>query len=456
MGGEQVATARQKKELGQWIKKYEPWELFEELMKTAVVGDEEPITLEKNQKQIWKDSLDEKIRRQYILAHRGYGKSWLEGAHRFISMLTTPGWQSYTIYPKMDQAKYSLRYTKDFITMSPYTDWLKKKALNWGEQQISLHNHSVSFVISPSSRTATGYHVNQGYVGEAARWADEWDEIFYSAIVPMTNRKEGLIWATSSAYGERGFFYNEHKKDENETRKKYTLSIDDTDVYTSEDKSTFYDDLGTVLYQQEYGCQFVGSAETFIQQYIINKQTRQMPRISWVDVVTGTDKVDYLGLDPGKNFDKFGICGLKRVGKGRFEAQLYEELQIDGYGEMLDQIKQAQKLNPKMNIFMESTGNQIMYLDWLRTEGVRVEGYEFGNTKKQEAYQRLERYLRNANIYLPHDNELCMTQLKYIPYKMRGTHIHFPDENLGGHHTLHALVVIDLGVGSGGFQLRSF
>jgi len=451
-----MVTSKQLKELKNNMNNMEEWELFDWLMSKSTIGDEEPIHLERNQVKIWKDSSKEGLRRQFILAHRGYGKSWLEGAHRFIKMIKEPGWQSFTVYPKIDQAKYSLRYTKDFITMCPYTNWMQKKALNWGETQISLPNKSVSFVISPSSRTATGYHVDWGYVGEAARWADDWDEIFYSAIIPMCNRKQGVIWLTSSAYGERGFFYKEFKKEDNKERFSYKLSIDDTDVYDDKAKATFMNDLGTVLYQQEYGCQFVGSAETFIQLYIINKQTRQMNNISWVDIVTGTEKVDYLGLDPGRNFDKFGICGLKRVGKGKFEAQLYEELQIDGYGEMLDQIKNAQKKNPKMNIFMESTGNQIMYIDWLRSEGVRVEGYEFGNNKKQEYYQRLERYLRNGNIFIPHDNELCMTQLKYIPYQMRGTHIHFPDENIGGHHTLHALVVINLGVGTGHFALKSF
>jgi hypothetical protein len=123
---------------------------------------------------------------------------------------------------------------------------------------------------------------------------------------------------------------------------------------------------------------------------------------------------------------------------------------------MLDGLLKVQGKNPKMNIFMESTGNQIMYLDWIRAEGIRATGCEFGNNKKQEMYQRLERYLRNGNIFLPHDNEICMTQLKYIPYQLRGTHIHFPDEQLGGHHALHALVVIDLGVGSGNFALKSF
>ena len=60
-----MATARQKKELAKWIKDYEEWELFEELMKTAVVGDEEPITLERNQIKVWKATNEKDFRRIY-------------------------------------------------------------------------------------------------------------------------------------------------------------------------------------------------------------------------------------------------------------------------------------------------------------------------------------------------------------------------------------------------------
>lgn len=442
-----MVTKRQLSELKHWMKTMEEWELFEEITS---------YTLDKGQRQIWKDSIDEKIRRQVILAHRGYGKSWLEGAHRYIKMISNRDWQSYTVYPKREQAMYSLGYTKAFIQASPYTDWMAKKAINWGETKIMLPNKSFSFIISPSSRTATGYHVDQGYCGEAARWADDWDEIYYSAIVPMTNRKKGLIWMTSSAYGERGFFYKEYKKDEGADRKIYCLDVDSTDIYDEEAKQTFADDLGAMLYRQEYLCQFLGSAETFIQLYIINKQSRIIPQIRWIDLVSGDAKVDFLGLDPGKSFDKFGLCGINRVKGGGFETVLYEEIQNDAYETMTEQLVKIQQKNPKMKVHMEATGNQIMYLDWLKSRGVRVEGHEFGNKKKEEFYQRLERSLRMGKLNVPSNNELCMSHLKYIPYQLRGTHIHFPDENLGGHHALHAMVVIDLGVsGRGHFAIRS-
>lgn len=442
-----MVTSKQLRELKHNMKNMEEWELFEWLS-----GD----TLDKGQLDIWKKSedFDELPAMNVVLAHRGYGKSYLEGAHRFIKMISTPNWQSYTIYPKIDQAKYSLRYTKEFLTGNPYTSWMQKKATNWGETLITLPNKSFSFVISPSSRTATGYHVNQGYVGEAARWADDWDEIFYSAIMPMVNRKKGIMWLTSSAYGERGFFYNEFKKGDSPDTHTHKYTVNDTDIFDAKTKNRFRERLGSMRYRQEYLCEFLGSAETFIQPYIINKQSKMLPIISWSDLASGGQNVDFLGLDPGRNFDKFGICGINKVGRNVFDVVLYEEIQNDAYGIMTHQLKEIQQRNPKMKIFMESTGNQIMYLDWLRSEGIRVDGVEFGNKRKQEMYQRLEGYLRSGQLFLPSNNDLCMENLRYIPYQLRGTHISFPDEKIGGHHALHAMVVINLGLSKANFALK--
>lgn len=436
----------------------EQWELFDELMKEGVSSDVEPIHLQKDQITIWKDAVKmrPKLRRQIILAHRGYGKSWLEGAHRFINMITIPGWQSYTVYPKLDQGKYSLRYTKQFIEECPLTRWMKKRAFNWGETYVNLSNKSFSFLISPSSRTATGYHVDFGYCGEAARWDDNWDEIFKSAIVPMTNRKEGVIWLTSSAFGERGFFYEQFQKGNSDERKVYKLDVDSTGIYDEADKNTFRDDLGSMLYRQEYECQFLGSAETFIQVYIINRQSKDIPQYKWIDVVNGFAQCDAIGLDPGQNFDKFGIVGVKRIASGQYDVVMYTEIQNDAYTIMTEQILSAQQHNPRMKIYLESTGNQIMYAGWLRSKGVRLEEVSFNSKTKMEYYQRLESNLRNRRLWLPKNSDLCMSELKYIPYQMRGNYVHFPDQALGGHHALHALVVIDVGSERGRFGIRGF
>jgi hypothetical protein len=442
-----MVNRKQLKELKSHIKTDEEWELFEWL-----TGHE----LDEGQKTVWKDSVDVKgLRRQVILAHRGYGKSWLEGAHRFIKMITTNDWESYTVYPKREQAMYSLGYTKAFIQSNPYTNWMSKKAKNWGETKIMLPNNSFSFVISPSSRTATGYHVDWGYCGEAARWADDWDEIFNSAIVPMTNRKQGVIWMTSSAYGERGFFHKEFQKGTTDLRKTYMFDVDSTPIYNAADKAMFLDDLGMMLYRQEYQCQFLGSAETYIQLYLINKQSRMVPQIKWMDVVNGFETVDYLGLDPGKNFDKFGIVGINKIKDGKNEIVLYEELKNDAYTTMTNQLAHAQEQNPRMKVFQESTGNQIMFLEWLQSKGVNVVGVDFGSAKKEEYYQKFERNLRQGRLYLPVNNDLCMSQVKYIPFKNVGTHTQFPDEKIGGHHALHALVSIGVGSGEGRFAIRS-
>ena len=48
-----------------------------------------------------------------------------------------------------------------------------------------------------------------------------------------------------------------------------------------------------------------------------------------------------------------------------------------------------------------------------------------------------------------------MSQVKYIPFKNVGTHTQFPDEKIGGHHALHALVSIGIGSEMGRFGIRS-
>ncbi len=443
-----MVTTKQLRELKHYIKTLEEWELLEEIT---------PITLQPEQKKVWKDSIDGKVREQVILAHRGYGKSFLEGCHRMIKMITTPNWQSYTVYPKREQAMYSLSYTKSLIQSSPYTDWMVKRAINWGETKIMLQNHSFSFVISPSQRTATGYHVDWGYIGEAARWADDWDDIYKSAINPMTNRKEGVEWLTSSAFGERGFFFHHFKGGNSPTRRIYKFDVDSTDVYNEDQKIQFEDELGPLLYRQEYKCEFIGSAETFIPQYLINKQSKTLPQYQLNEILDGSVKIDYLGIDPGQAYDLCGLVAIQRQKTGEHNIIYYDEIKLDQYEHLPPMIKTIQDKNPGIKIAMDSTGNLISLEAWFRSIGIRVEGKDFAHGGKQEMYQALSDCLRKNKFYLPSNNNLCMEQLRYIPFKLRGNSIQFPDDTLG-HHALHALVTIAPFFSniSGGFILRGF
>jgi hypothetical protein len=446
-----------------------------------------PVILDKYQKKIWKKSLEgwnpetyeNDVREVDMCAHRGYGKSYLEGCHRMVKMVKYPAWESYTCYPKREQAMYSLGYSKSLIAGSPWLSWMMKQALNWGETKVMLPNKSYSFVISPSQRTATGYHVNQGYNGEAARWADDWDDIYNSALQPMTNRKKGQIWKTSSAFGERGYFHksmkpllkNRHtwaedqpgflgeiRNEDPKTNEKFIkqcwlIDVNITDIFSTAEKEAFKNNLGNMLYKQEYLCEFVGSAETFISQHLINKQSQHIQQYPLHEVINNPRLIDYLGVDPGMSKDKIGLCGIKKEKNNNNNIVLFEEIILDHYTEFTDLLVGLKKGNPNLKISMDSTGNQISLVHWLQSKGVLVNAIDFGSNKKYDLYQTLDKNLRHDNLNLPLNNELLQSQITYIPFKIRGSYVHIDTDN-PPKHALDALVTIELDNPTNNFWVR--
>lgn len=438
----------------------EEWELLEEIT---------PITLDKFQRKIWKYSFEgydydlskpkheryhNKIREVNVDAHRGYGKSFLEGCHRLVKMILYPGWQSYTVYPKREQAMYSLQYTQDLMKESVYLRWMYKRAPSKGKTQLHLENGAYSFIVSPSQRTSTGYHVNQGYCGEAARWADEWDDVFEKAILPMTNRKKGQIWKTSSSFGQRGFFYKElmpFLKNrgtwvrnepgmicDTEDQQMWILDVDTTDIFDEQDKKGFMR-KGDLYYRQEYKCDFLGATETYIPYYIVKKQSRTFDQFTFWDVVKGNHQVNFLGLDPGKSNGNLGVAGIKKMGNMGNFVTVYEEVAIDHYTQLVDSIQKLQSTQNNCKVFIDCTGNQNQLLDWLESKKCKVKGVDFANNEKQRLMEQLSSNLRNNGFYIPTNNDLVQHHFGYIPFELRGNYIHFPAD----YHALDALICID-------------
>lgn len=464
-----MVSKRIRQELKRFMNNYEEWEFLSEVT---------PIVLDKFQEKVWKHSnkgfdtditkqlhkrYNNKIREVYFDAHRGYGKSFLEGCHRMVKMVLYPGWSSYTVYPKREQAMYSLSYTQQLMKDSPYLRWMWKQALSKGKTQLELRNGSYSFIISPSQRTATGYHVNHGYGGEAARWADEWDDIFEKAILPMTNRKYGQIWLTSSSFGQRGFFYKSLRPflknkgiwvndepgmigDTEDGEQAWLVDVNMTDIFSESDKNRFKK-KGDLFYRQEYLCEFLGATETYIPAYIVRKQSRVIPQHTWHDIISGKHQVNYLGLDPGKSNGNLGVAGIKNMGtEGNF-LTVYQEVAIDHYTELVEALKDIEENQASCRKFIDSTGNQNQLLDWLESSGVKIKGVDFANNVKQELMEQLSKNLRGGGFYLPQNNELCQGHFAYIPFELKGNFIKFPAD----YHALDALITINKKFSKGGF-----
>lgn len=471
-----MVSRRLQLELKRLMKTCEEWEFLEEVT---------PIELDPFQRKVWQKSFEgfdwdltkplhqrytNKVREVDTCAHRGYGKSFLEGCHRMVKMVLYPGWQSYTTYPKREQAMYSLAYTQQLMKDSKYLRHIWKEATSKGKTQLELKNGSYSFIISPSQRTATGYHVNQGYVGEAARWADDWDAIFEQAMLPMTNRKKGQIWRTSSSFGQRGFFYHSIKdylrnkdiwvnnepgmiKDEytgDEREQAWLLDVNLTSIFNESDKERFRK-KGDLFYRQEYLCDFLGATETYIPPYIINRQSRVFPQFTFEDIINGTIQVHYLGLDPGRSNGNLGVAAIRREGnRGNFLV-VYEEVAIDHYTELVTSLEVLQKNQADCKKYIDCTGNQNQLYDWLESKKINITGVDFANGVKQQLMEQLSRNLRNGGFYLPQNNDLCMSQFNYIPFQLTGNLVKFPAD----YHALDALITINrkFGKGVGGFRM---
>jgi hypothetical protein len=456
-----VSQKRLDNELRRLLRSCEEWELLEEVT---------PIVLDKYQRKVWKYSFEgfdwdikkplhlryhNKVREMYLDAHRGYGKSFLEGCHRLVKMVSYPGWESYTCYPKREQAMYSLGYTQNLMKNSPYLRKMYSRAISKGKTQLQLRNGAYSFIISPSQRTSTGYHVNQGYIGEAARWADDWDEIFEQAILAMTNRKYGQIWLTSSSFGQRGFFYKLLKPflknigrwvndeegmiaDTIEGIQAWILDVDTTDIYDENDKKRFKK-KGDLYYKQEYKCAFLGATETYIPAFIINKQSRVYKTYTWEDIVTGRHQIHWLGIDPGKSNGNLGVAGIRNMGNMGNFLTVYDEIAIDHYTQLIDDLDELEKNQIRCKKWIDSTGNQDQLLDWCESKGIKITGVDFANGEKERLMKQLSMNLRNNGFYLPKHDELCMGHFNYIPFELKGNHIKFPAD----YHALDALITID-------------
>jgi hypothetical protein len=107
----------------------------------------------------------------------------------------------------------------------------------------------------------------------------------------------------------------------------------------------------------------------------------------------------FLGADPAKSHDYFGIVVLQRIDK-IIRLVALKELKLD-YTVVADYIETLNAKYHFRKIFLDQTGAGNVFVDMLKHKGFSVEGITLSNPKKVEIIETVIRLMQEERIRLP-------------------------------------------------------
>lgn len=229
-----------------------------EVAKTAVVmASDVGITLDDWQAR----ALSTDAHDIMLLASRQAGKSTVAGVKAIHQAVYVPGSTTLIVSPTERQSKRLLRSVrKHYYKVSHIAP-----AVNVGVLSIELRNGSEIHALPGSEETIRGFSaVDLLILDEGARIPDE----LYNAVRPMLAVSNGSLMALSTAFGKRGWFYEEWATGEGWHREKVTAHdcprIDRAWLERERAK------IGEWWFSQEYLCEFLEGEDSLFSFDDIN------------------------------------------------------------------------------------------------------------------------------------------------------------------------------------------
>lgn len=138
-------------------------------------------------------------------------------------------------------------------------------------QRIELANGARILALSSSEQSVRGYSgVSLLIIDEAARVPDE----LYYALTPMLAISQGDLYALSTPFGARGWFWQAWAQDREDAWHRVTVTADECPRLTPEFLAEERRRMGELWYRQEYDCQFVDATHSVFGYDLIQSLVR--------------------------------------------------------------------------------------------------------------------------------------------------------------------------------------
>jgi hypothetical protein len=325
---------------------------------------------------------DSPARFRILSCGRRWGKT-LSGANEFIKQMIQAGPEAVgfavapTFWHTQKQWKEFLRYCPHEIITG----------INRGEHKITLlGNREIWFrsCDNPDSLRSEGIDI---------LWMDEGGQIkeaaWTMALRPALMDKKGKAFFTGTPKG-KNWYFQLWTRGQDPTQPDYESwafpSVDNPYIDPTEVES-FAHDMPELAYKQEILAEFlddVGSVFRNVKSCISGQ------------LENPSGKAYYMGVDLAKHHDFTVLCILDQEGHlcafDRFN-------QIDWVFQEKRIVNLAQKYHA--TLLIDSTGIGDPIFDRLKRQNLRVNGYKFTNTSKEELIENLSIMIENQEISYP-------------------------------------------------------
>jgi len=348
-------------------------------------------------------------RRSCVLASRGFGKT-------LTLAVLFPLWRSFfhegeqflMISPTINDSKEAIGYCRQYIEENEVLRELKPTESNvsWTKTEINTSTRCRIFN-KAYSENVRGRQVNWVLCDEAATYEDH--DIFFSAVVPTTNRKEGHVMAISTPRAENDLVHKLKKLDAY-AYGEYPIKKDGEPIYPEE-----FDDerieqikgeMGERKFRREYLLELVGGDNSVIPlNYIVDSYNYDISLVDSSDsenMYFGADfalspKGDYtVFLSLEKKDSKYIIRDIQRM------RGVNEDMQV----------QKLEELNSRFGyqtMYLDCSNFGITIVNKARETGLPVQGIPFSSENKKKIYRKVVRAVNNGDLVIPRDKNCSRT-----------------------------------------------
>lgn len=192
-------------------------------------------------------------RRVLVCCARQVGKSTITGLRGLHTALYQPGRLVLIISPSQRQSNELLRKVRaTYVALGRP----RGKLATDNETELEFSNGSRVVSLPATEATSRGYSAARLLILDEAARVD--DEIFAS-VLPMV-ASDGAIWALSTPWGRRGWFWELHEDPLNGWER-HKITVHESAQYPPERIAEVRGALGRYVFQSDYECVF-GDTET--------------------------------------------------------------------------------------------------------------------------------------------------------------------------------------------------